>query len=304
MSERKVVEPAPAKINLYLHVTGKRDDGYHLIESLAAFVGVCDVVRIAEADDLSLNMDGPYARVLETDLAGRDDDNLVFKAARRLAQHAGRPPHVRIGLSKLLPVAAGIGGGSSDAAAVLRALRRLWALDLDDDALAALGLDLGADVPVCVHVKTAWMAGIGEQVTPVQPGGMPIAVVLINPGVALSTPAVFDARTGDFGPPDRLPAIGPDFMADLAARRNDLEPAARRLAPAVGTVIDTLAAASGCAVARMSGSGPTCFGLFPDNADAVAAGAQIAKAHPDWWVTKSALIHGLDAVSPAPRSAG
>lgn len=268
---------APAKINLTLHVTGRRLDGYHLLDSLVAFADIGDRVIVRRAPDLSLRVTGPMAAGVPAD--GR---NLVLKAARLAGVG-----DAAIVLDKHLPAASGIGGGSSDAAATLRALGQ------SHGASAADPLALGADVPVCLAARTARMRGIGEAVTPV-PGIPPLPCVLVNPGVSLSTPQVFAAldRTDGAAMP-RIPgfADAPACIRWLAGQRNDLEAPARRLAPAIG---ETLAALrqGGAALARMSGSGATCFGLFAERGAADRAAAAIAPARPGWWVRTAWLGDG------------
>jgi 4-diphosphocytidyl-2-C-methyl-D-erythritol kinase len=270
---------APAKINLYLHVTGRRPDGYHLLDSLVAFASVGDSVSVRAASVTTLAVEGPFAAGLP---AGAD--NLVRRAADLLGK--GRGAALR--LVKNLPVASGIGGGSSDAAACLLALRDLWRGGESDADLAALGLSLGADVPACLLRRPLRLSGIGEG-TGEAPALPAAQLVLVNPGVPLATPAVFAAfRSGGSGfrPPARgEPAFG--SVAVLASwlrgQHNDLEPAARFLAPPVDVALAALRAQPGCLLARMSGTGATCFGLFPTPLSAQRAAAQIAKAEPDWW---------------------
>jgi 4-diphosphocytidyl-2-C-methyl-D-erythritol kinase len=270
-------EFAPAKINLHLHVVGRRDDGYHLLDSLVVFAGVGDRLSVSPADDLALAVVGPFAGGL-----GQAADNLVLRAARALADQLGRRAGVRLVLEKNLPVASGIGGGSADAAATLRLLCRFWRVETDLPPLAAR---LGADVPVCLRGRPALMAGIGEVLAPA-PALPEMGIVLVNPGVAVSTPAVFQARRGGFSAVAQFPAQGwPDaasLAADLRGRRNDLERAASGLAPVIGDVLDAVAAAPGCLLARMSGSGATCFGLFASAAEARRAAGGITGA--GWWV--------------------
>jgi 4-diphosphocytidyl-2-C-methyl-D-erythritol kinase len=280
---------APAKLNLYLHVLGRRADGYHLLDSLVAFAGAADLVEVRPARGLSLRIEGPMAPAL----AGEDPEaNLVLRAARLLAGALGRPADAGIVLVKRLPVAAGVGGGSADAAAALQALARLWGVAPDDPLLAALAPRLGADVPVCLAGRAAFFGGIGEELAPAPP--LPPAwAVLVNPGVPVPTPAVFAARVGPFSAPARFaeaPADCAGLARLLAARGNDLMPAAVALAPVVETVLERLAASPGCLLARMSGSGATCFGLFADAAAARDAAGRLAAAHPDWWVEAARLI--------------
>ncbi len=279
---------APAKINLYLHVTGRRDDGYHLLDSLIAFAGIHDIVSVRPADDFSLVLDGPFADDLPT-----DSDNLVLKAARRLAVVAGIKRGAALSLTKRLPTAAGLGGGSSDAASTLRALDDLWGLHMADKALGELALELGADVPVCLAAKAAFVGGIGEKLTPA-PVLPPAWLVLVNPGVALSTPRVFAARSGGFSADGRFayaPGDAGELAALLQARRNDLTEAAIALEPVVGDVLVALAAVPEVLLSRMTGSGATCFGLFADMEAATQAALTLGRAHPDWWI-KPATLEG------------
>lgn len=285
---------APAKINLTLHVTGRRADGYHLLDSLVVFVDLGDRIVVVPDDGLSLRVVGPRATGVPA-----DDGNLMLRAARLLAAGAGATLGGDLGagadlgaaltLEKRLPMAAGIGGGSSDAAAALRLLSRLWGLPMPDTrALMALG----ADLPVCAAARPARMRGLGERLDPA-PALPPVWLVLANPGIALATPAVFGALTGPENAP--MPETLPDFpdAAALAAwlrgQRNDLEPAAIAICPAVAQVSAALAAQPGCLLARMSGSGATCFGVFAGPAAAQAAAAALRAAHPDWWVEAAGL---------------
>ena len=281
--------PAPAKINLYLHVTGTRPDGYHLLDSLVAFAGIHDRVSVAPADGLSLTIEGPYG----DELKGKQADNLVLKAARRLAEAAGIDAGADIRLDKRLPVASGIGGGSADAAAALTGLSELWGIDgAGGPDLEKLGLGLGTDVPACLFGSAAFIGGIGEEITR-SPALPPAWLVLVNPGVALSTPEVFAAREGGYSEPARFgDAPGSArALADILARRgNDLTAAACGLVPAVSDVLKALEAADECLLARMSGSGATCFGLFDDAGGAARAAAVMSQSRPEWWVRASPLL--------------
>ncbi|WP_426959051.1 4-(cytidine 5'-diphospho)-2-C-methyl-D-erythritol kinase [Muricoccus radiodurans] len=280
------VEAAPAKVNLFLHVTGRRADGYHLLDSLVVFAGIADRVSAVPGRDLSLTLTGPEAGALSA-----EPDNLVLRAARLLAEEAhGRPQEAgrqaaagaALTLEKALPVASGIGGGSADAAAALRLLNRLWDFRLGTAALEALAARLGADVPVCVRSHAARMSGVGDVLSaaPILP---PLGLVLANPRVALPTPAVFRARGGGFSEAAVLPPSWSD-AAELAAAlrmlRNDLEPAAIALCPPVAEVLAALSALPGALIARMSGSGATCFAILPDAASAARAAAGLPAA---WW---------------------
>ena len=262
-----LTEAAPAKVNLFLHVLGRRVDGYHLLDSLAVFPGAADHLTAEAADDLELTVMGPHGVGLAA-----DRDNLVIRAARALADHAGVPARARLVLDKRLPVASGIGGGSADAAAALRVLDRLWGLGGACD-LHALAAGLGADVPACLSSRPVRMGGMGEllQAAPNLP---PCGIVLVNPGVPVSTPAVFKARSGRFSMPASLPDAWADadaMGASLRSLSNDLQDAAVALCPAISTVLSWLQAQPGCLLARMSGSGATCFGLFPDGPTAALA---------------------------------
>ena len=267
---------APAKINLWLHVTGRRPDGYRELDSLVAFADIGDRLTAAPAAGLSLSVTGPFA-----DALGDGAGNLVVKAARAMAEHCGIPANAALHLEKILPVAAGIGGGSADAAAALRLCARLWQADIGADELARLALGLGADVPACLAGRTVRMRGIGERLAPLDPAPPAAPAVLVNPGVPVSTGQVFDALAEPFSPPAR--DRDGELAARAAANRNDLEAPAIALAPEIAQVLAALRAAPGLRLARMSGSGATCFGLFGGDAEAAAAARAIAAAHPAWW---------------------
>ncbi len=258
-----------AKINLALHVRGRRGDGYHDLETIFAFAEDGDLLRVEEGEGLSLQVEGPFAEALKG-----EGDNLVLRAARALRNSAGIESGARLTLDKRLPVASGIGGGSADAAAALRLLNRFWKLGLDEDALVRMGRDLGADVAACVESRTAIGRGKGDELEPapdlVQPG---IPLLLVNPRVPLSTADVFRGWAG---------GDGGSLPRDWRHGRNDLEASAKAIAPAIGEVIAALQAAGGDAV-RMSGSGATCFALFESEAARDRAGARIARFHPAWW---------------------
>ncbi|TVR97727.1 MAG: 4-(cytidine 5'-diphospho)-2-C-methyl-D-erythritol kinase [Rhodospirillales bacterium] len=292
--DRTVRAFAPAKVNLYLHVTGRRDDGYHLLDSLVVFAELGDVIVAQPADALSLSIDGPFA-------AGVPDgpDNLVLRAAAALAAATGIAAGARIHLTKNLPPASGIGGGSADAAATLRALRQLWGVTADPPDLDRLALALGADVPVCLYGRPAFFAGIGEELMP-PPPLPPAWLVLVNPGVAVATAAVFRHRDGPFSPPGRFSAAPPDaaaLAALLADRRNDLEPVAMVLAPPIVAVRARLEAAPGALLVRMSGSGATVFALFAGPVEARAAAAKIQAERPGWWVRAAAIASAPEIAS-------
>ncbi|EKV32613.1 4-diphosphocytidyl-2-C-methyl-D-erythritol kinase [Caenispirillum salinarum AK4] len=294
-----LTEVAPAKVNLTLHVVAKRDDGYHLLDSLMAFAGIGDVLTAEPADALSLTVTGPFSDSLAAALpAGAD--NIVLKAGRRLADAVGVTAGAALTLDKRLPVAAGIGGGSADAAAALRLLSRLWAVDLPRPDLFALALDLGADVPVCLHGRAANVSGVGERLEDA-PALPPAWLVLANPLVGVSTPAVFKARRGRFNLPAPLteaPADARTLARALSVRANDLTKAAVSLAPEIGSLLVDLGALEGCLLARMSGSGATCWGLFETEAAARAGAARLSEARPDWWATAAPLLSNGQGIRP------
>jgi 4-diphosphocytidyl-2-C-methyl-D-erythritol kinase len=284
-------ERAPAKVNLTLQVRERRLDGWHDLFSLVAFAGLSDLLTLDPEEPFGLDVSGPTASA-----AGPVDDNLVLKSARALA---ARMPGLRTGrfrLLKRLPVAAGIGGGSSDAAAALRLLARLNGLPADHPALAEAAAQTGADIPVCLVPRLRMMEGRGERVGP--PLGAPtLFAVLVNPGVATPTPAVFAAlglSPGEQGPSPEAGSPGPltdaaALVAAIAAGRNDLEVAAIRVAPVIADVLAALSATPGCALARMSGSGATCFALYPDCHAAARAARHLRARHPGWWIAPTLL---------------
>jgi len=281
-----VTVDAPAKINLYLHVTGKIPDGprqdYHLLDSLIVFTGYGDTVSAAAANELSLTIEGPFTNGLS---AG--DDNLVMQAAIKLAEREGIEPRAALTLTKRLPVASGIGGGSADGAAALKALAQLWKIDGNLDNLAA---DLGADVPVCLHGKPSFVSGFGEIITPAPP--LPDAwLVLVNPLIPLSTPEVFNRRTGPFSAANPCNAVSTAeaLAAMLAERSNDLTAAATELAPDISVVLAALEDQPDILLARLSGSGATCFGLFAMEESARAAAQAISGGHPEWWIISAKI---------------
>jgi len=273
-----IVEPAPAKLNLDLRIVGRRADGFHWLDSLVAFADIGDVLSVAAGDDLSLALDGPFAPGLS---AGAD--NLVLRAARALQDASGTKAGAALRLTKNLPVASGIGGGSADAAAALRALSRLWSCELP---LAAIAASLGADVPACLASQPCWMSGIGEILEPC--ATLPEAgLVLANPGIGLATPAVFKRRAGPFSAARRFavpPTVG-ELALELLRSGNDLTDAAQELVPDIGALLGLLAALPGAHLARMSGSGATCFALFDSQAAARAAAKRLEmQVPPGWWV--------------------
>lgn len=293
-----LIDKAPAKVNLTLRVVGRRDDGYHCLESLVAFADVADRLTFEPGPELVLDVDGAFAAD-----SGPAESNLVLKAARLMAEVFPGLVLGRFGLTKTIPVAAGLGGGSSDAAAALRLLARANAIAADDVRLVEVAAQVGADVPVCLAARARIMRGVGDRLSP--PVDLPaIAAVLVNPGVAVSTRDVFGGLDpvllgrGDdmFGQlaaaevaalPEPLPNGAP---ADwLAAYGNDLTASALSCAPVIGDVLAALADAGGCRLSRMSGSGATCFGLFDDMAAAQAAALALGLNHPGWWIAATTL---------------
>ena len=269
---------AAAKVNLFLHVTGRRPDGYHLLESLVVFAGIADRISCATSDVLTLTVTGPFAPAL-----GAEPNNLVLRAARLLAAESGMRPTGALILDKQIPVASGIGGGSSDAAAALRLLCRVWRRDPEGTTLDRIASRLGADVPVCLHNRPSLMRGVGEQLLPA-PTLPNCGLVLVNPGVPLATASVFRARAGGYSPEALLPQgwdTAQAMAASLAELRNDLEAPAIGLVPVIADVLEAIADTSGCLLTRMSGSGATCFGLFGNAKEAAAAADGLAR--PGWW---------------------
>ena len=282
----QVHQPARAKVNLYLHVLGKRPDGYHDLESLVVFAEFGDEIEVTPAPGLSLRTRGPFAGRLP-----RARDNVVLRAAETLRAAARVDAGAEITLTKRLPLAAGLGGGSADAAATLRALCELWKIDADKVNLGKIAAELGADVPVCLAARAALITGRGEVLLPVPPLP-PFHLVLVNPGVGLSTAEVFAHYDGHGSGETALAAKFPDARAlaqALSACRNDLDPAARDLVPAIGRTLRLLAGTPCCLLSRMSGSGATCFGLFDNSIDAEAAADIVRRTEPNWWVEATAM---------------
>ena len=300
-----IKEVAPAKINLFLHVGVRRADGFHPLQSLAVFTQAGDVLAMEAAPELSLAVEGPFARGLEG-----EGDNLVLRAAKVLQQHtlAG----ARLTLTKNLPVASGLGGGSADAAAALRGLRSLWSLQSDDAALQSIAADLGSDIPACLLSVPCFMEGRGEVLRPAQ--SMPrVPMLLVNPGVAVSTRDVFAGLQSRQGVEMALPRgrfhDTADLLRFLETTRNDLEEPARRLQPVIGEVLAAIAALPGALLTRMSGSGATCFGIFADDDCCVRAAENLRKAAPSWWIAptfvpETGIVHEAAGQDIGPTSQG
>jgi 4-diphosphocytidyl-2-C-methyl-D-erythritol kinase len=279
-----LIDLAPAKINLTLRVIGRRADGYHELESLVVFADVADRLTLDVGGETRLDVIGPFARA-----CGSAEDNLVVKAAAKLA---ARMPGLRTGrftLQKNLPVAAGIGGGSSDAAAALRLLARANGIAADDARLAATALSVGADVPVCLDPRPRIMRGVGEVLSePLDIRRLP--AVLVNPRITTATKDVFASFAGMHGSAEPLGLPPRDGLVGyLKIHANDLTAAAIACAPAIGDVLDALGALPGVRLTRMSGSGSTCFALFDTPEAAKAAADRMAHARPDWWVAATTL---------------
>lgn len=277
-----ITEFARAKVNLTLHITGRRSDGYHLLDSLVVFPDIGDRLTIEGASVLSLDVTGPEA----ADLGGQD--NLILRAAKSLQEAFDVSQGAHIVLEKNLPVASGIGGGSADAAAAIRGLCALWSLNPDVSALHALALNLGADVPVCLGGASAMMSGIGDIVEPIE--GLPaFHLVLVNCRRPVSTAAVFKSLNASemTAAPSRISYANVSFsmmIESLAARTNDMQEPAILLEPEISTCLKSLTACDGVALTRMSGSGATCFGIFESRSLAEAARRDLSQRHPHWWI--------------------
>lgn len=276
-----LVERAPAKLNLYLHVQGRRADGYHALESLVAFADLADVLRVEPAAQLTLTLDGAFA-----DHAGATEQNLVLKAARALQAATDTRHGAALTLTKNIPVGAGLGGGSADAAAALRLLNRFWNLNLPHARLHAIALTLGADVPMCLDSRPAIARGIGEDLTPL-PDALPVLyAVLIHPRTPLLTAEVFGALHVSALPKTAaVMAENQDFWAFLATTRNDLQRAAISVRAEVAEVLLALEAAlPPPQLVRMTGSGACCFGLYSEPSAAEKSAHALRQQHPKWWV--------------------
>lgn len=287
---------APAKINLYLHVTGKRPNGYHELDSLVMFADIGDTIIIEPSsnDELSFNIEGTFAGTLKSENLP-DEQNLVIRAAKAYAALYGQPATYHIRLIKNLPIGAGLGGGSADAAATFKALEQYWGVSTDNtDQRTQILASLGADVPVCYHACATRFSGIGEMTQTIS--GLPaLHVLLVYPGAHTSTPSVFKAYKPNFSAPASLPPIsdinGSEALATFLKNHtsNDLYNAATQVTPIIKDTISTLEQTQSCHLARMSGSGSACFGIYPNAETAQNAAAQIQKNHPDWWVASCLL---------------
>ncbi len=276
----------PAKLNLTLHITGRRPDGYHLLESLVAFTEYGDALEISPADTLSLTITGPFAAALQQN----PDDNLVMRAARLLQPYAGGQG-ARLTLHKQIPVGAGLGGGSGDAATTLKGLIAHWKLSIEHRRVMEMALSLGSDVPVCYGAHTAWVCGIGEKITSCDTLAT-VWVLLVNPGVPLPTADVYRRFSEAFAASVPAPATLNSFdglVAEISGKRNMLEPAAIQLLPVISGMLSHIRATPGCRIARMSGSGATCFGLYEHEDQARRAEAVIKQHYPQGWAVTTKL---------------
>jgi len=274
---------APAKVNLFLHVGPVEADGYHPLSSLVAFADIGDLVTVARSDRLTLSVTGPFGEAL-----GADDDNLILRALRALGRAAGiGDPGLRVVLDKRLPIAAGLGGGSSDAGTALRLANRLLGLGMDEAALEDVARTVGADGPMCLRARTAWAEGYGERLTDA-PELPPLSALLVNPGVPSPTGAVYRAYDAAPRTADR-PAMPKDWTRGavidwLAGCRNDLQAPAVAMTPEIGRALKAVRETSGVRMTRMSGSGATVFGLFDTSAAAARAADDLRTRYGDWWV--------------------
>ncbi|HET7083271.1 MAG TPA: 4-(cytidine 5'-diphospho)-2-C-methyl-D-erythritol kinase [Rhizomicrobium sp.] len=296
-----ITEQAPAKINLFLHVGDKRADGFHPVQSLAVFTELGDMLAMEDAIGQSLVIEGPFAKGLEG-----ESDNLVLRAARALGWG-----NAKLTLTKNLPLASGIGGGSADAAAALRGLRQLWAVKKDEASMRDIAAGLGSDIPACLLSQPCFMEGRGEILRAAE--AMPrVPLLLVNPGVPVPTKDVFAALQNRSGVEMALPrgrfADTADLLRFLETTRNDLEEPARRIQPVIGEVLAAIAALPGALLARMSGSGATCFGIFADDDCAARAAEMLRQSHGDWWIAptfvpETGIVHeaaGQD-IGPTPE---
>lgn len=277
---------APAKINLYLHVTAKRNDGYHLIESLVTFVDCGDHISVAPSNKLELTIKGPFSNDLTS-----NNDNLVIKAAMLLADFAGIKAKANILITKELPIASGIGGGSADAAATLHALTQLWGISVSTKDLHILAKKLGADVPVCLKAVTSIITGVGENIMPITQ--LPkLWAILVNPMISVSTAEVFANYHNEFSNPQPYtdkPKNAKELANSLSKFRNDLTSAALLVAPTIENVLSAVEATHNQLLTRLSGSGATCFALFRTKSDAISAARSLHAKYPLWWIKTVSL---------------
>lgn len=288
---------APAKVNLFLHILGRTETGYHRLQSLMLFASVADRITLADAPSFSFAVQGRFAGLIPS-----DSSNLVVRTVQHMARLLDRPLAVSLTLEKQVPVGAGLGGGSADAAVAMHALNDWWGRPFSLSQLQSIGLEHGAELPFCLGQSPAFVEGIGEQLR-AAPWPVPLAAVLVWPGVALSTREVFVA----FAREPRISAsidFDPSDTTSFASYTNDLQDTAISLAPQVGQALGVLSRQGGCRLSRMSGSGSSCFGLFDDMPAAEAAAWEIAKARPDWWVRPVVLGSYQAAIDAAEQGSG
>ncbi|MCQ2913724.1 MAG: 4-(cytidine 5'-diphospho)-2-C-methyl-D-erythritol kinase [Alphaproteobacteria bacterium] len=291
----KIQITAPAKVNLYLHVVGKRQDGYHLLDSLFVFTEFGDVISVEESDSFSLEVINSINKnniTKDETFLSNGPDNIVYKAAFALANKLNVECKAKIVLEKKLPLASGIGGGSTDAGATLIALQKLWKKELEKEELMKLALELGADVPSCIEKKPVQVSGIGE-VLEVAKKIPNMSILLVNPNKPVSTPLVFKTRKPVFSKPMPLTMAYSsvfEFVNQLKLRHNDLENAACELEPSVREVLNYFDKTENCLFRAMSGSGGTCFGIYKDIETANLAKERVCKAHPHWWVEATNIL--------------
>lgn len=285
---------AHAKLNLWLNITGKRSDGYHLLNSLFAFTEFGDQITLTDSNELTLSINGPFANALSK---YEPSNNLAYRAVCLLQEVYGVSQNVKIELTKNIPICAGIGGGSADAAAVLTGLNKLWRLELPMTTLASLALKLGADVPACLYSTPLLVSGVGEEIMPVTLPIQTMFVLLVNPNKPLSTPSVFQklnyqAETKSKVNYQALPTLNTqkDVLTLLKNQTNDLEPAACEILPLIRQILSEINGFKNCLLARMSGSGATCFGLFETLNDACNAQEIYLKNHPNHWAKATQLL--------------
>ncbi len=282
--------PAHAKLNLFLHVQERRENGFHNLESLVAFAELHDVISIEEAEHLELVRTGPFASEVDVE----PEQDLIIRAALALGKFAGIEPKVKISLTKNIPVSAGLGGGSSDAATTIKLLSRYWGISSDQNDIMNLALSLGADVPACIHGKEALIRGVGDIIIPASLPKKQFPIVLVKPEANLSTNSIFELFTGPFTKEfsRRLKFTNiRSLAAYLSGRKNSLTSPAEAMCSDIKTALACLKESQGCYISRLSGSGPTCFGLFMNHKMAHTSAIQIARDHPNWWVIET-FING------------
>ena len=284
-----IVRVAPAKLNLFLHVVGANPNGLHELETLVVFTELHDVISIKPSDELKLERNGPFAKMVKV----RTRDDIVFRAATALGKLLGLEPHVQISLTKNIPVSAGLGGGSSDAAATIKSMCDLWNIESDRPEITRLAFDIGSDVPACLQGMEALVRGTGENITPYSLPIDQIPIVLVNPKKPLSTQTVFQNFSSPFDDRQHLYEDFDSFEAllkDLYSKTNSLTGTAERLCAEIKDALTSLGACPGCLLSRLSGSGPTCFGLFSEYKNAQEAAAKIALIRPNWWVKSTTIL--------------